>query len=496
MSDLWKRLRAFAQRFLELGKARVFQNLGWLAGGQLAGDVVAFLFFILLSRRFGPEGVGIYAFGVALASLGRTIASLGVDDFGVRELATRKEEEATAVVGRILGTQCWLVVAYIVGCALFLAVVEKSALTMAVVGLLTVYHLSAGVARSLFLPAFAERRMTGPAVLDAGSRILAVLGGIAVMMVGGDTLVGVLLGFPICGFLLLVGAIWLAYRDLGTLQIQLHPRSVISIAKRAWPFAAGGIVFKLYARADVVMLSIIVGSAATGTYAAGLKFVEVSTMIIAMFAFALYPRLTHLAQNDKSGFEIAVNTLVKGGFVASVILGWGIFVFVPYLIPLLFGAQFEGSEMVVKLFALLVPFMGVNILADRLMLAAGKQVPKLRFQTIATGLNIVFNGVLIPLIAIEGAIVASMVSFAVNTFLVVRYLRQYSSESLLRRLCVEVCPYLAVGGLVAGLGAYSGLQDMWVAIAFLMSFVGALVVSGFATMMWSGVTQLSERSGV
>ena len=39
-------------------------------GGQLVGDLVAFIFFILLSRQFGPEGVGIYAFGVVVATVG------------------------------------------------------------------------------------------------------------------------------------------------------------------------------------------------------------------------------------------------------------------------------------------------------------------------------------------------------------------------------------------------------------------------------------------
>lgn len=83
---------------------------------------------------------------------------------------------------------------------------------------------------------------------------------------------------------------------------------------------------------------------------------------------------------------------MKGGLVACVILGWGIFVFVPDLIPLFFGSEFRDTEWIVKLFALLVPVKGVVILGDRLMLPAGRQVQKLRFQTIATELNVVFNG--------------------------------------------------------------------------------------------------------
>lgn len=155
---------------LRVGKARVFRNLGWLTGGQLVGDLVAFIFFILLSRQFGPEGVGIYAFGVVVATVGRTIVSLGVDDFGVRELASQKSDDAVDVVGRISGTQCWLLVIYAAGCALFLIVAGVSKETLTVTGPLAIYHLSAGLSRSFFLLAFARRRMAGPALLNAGSR--------------------------------------------------------------------------------------------------------------------------------------------------------------------------------------------------------------------------------------------------------------------------------------------------------------------------------------
>ena len=182
--------------------------------------------------------------------------------------------------------------------------------------------------------------------------------------------------------------------------------------------------------------------------------------------------------------------------MACVILGWGIFVFVPDLIPLFFGAEFRDTEWVVKLFALLVPLKGLVILGDRLMLAAGRQVRKLRFQTIATGLNIAFNGALIPLLAVEGAIIASVASIAVNALLLVRYLRRYSPEKLAKRLFAETSPLLTTGLLAAGIAAYLGTGEVWAAVAFMVSFAGAMVASGFNTMIWGNVTQLAERSHI
>jgi O-antigen/teichoic acid export membrane protein len=218
--------------------------------------------------------------------------------------------------------------------------------------------------------------------------------------------------------------------------------------------------------------------------------VEVSIVVVALFSFALYPRLTKLAESDEAGFGVAVTTIVKGGFVACVILGWGIFVIVPDLIPLFFGSQFQETEFVIKLFALWVPVKGVKILGDRLMLSAGEQVQKLRFQTIATGLNIAFNGVLIPILVVEGAILASVVSTGINMLLVIRYLKKYSSERLVLQLITETSPLLIAGLLAAGVFAYVGTGEIWAAIAFIMSFGGAAVISGFLPMIWSDMARL------
>ena len=495
MRSLWKQLGEFARKLSRLAKAPVFRNTGWLTGSQLAGDFISFVFFILLSRSFGPEGVGVYAFGVAVATVGRTIVSLGVNDFGVRELTSQESDGAVDVVGRILGAQCWLLAVYTAGCTLFLIIAGVSKETLTVTGLLATYHLSVGLSRSLFLPAFAERRMAVPALLNAGSRILAILVGIGIILLGGDNLASVLFGFPVFGTLLLVAALSLGLRDLGRIRLGLGLSSVFSVAKRAWPFAAGDVVSRLHLRADVLMLSLIAGSAATGIYAAGLKFVEVSMMVVALFSLALYPRLTELAESDAAGFEIAVTTIVKGGFVACVILGWGIFVFVPDLIPLFFGAEFRDTEWVVKLLALLVPVKGLVILGDRLMLAAGQEVRKLHFQTIATGLNVVFNGVLIPVLVVEGAIIASVVSITVNASLLVRYLRRYSSQSLMWRMMKEISPLLTAGLLAAAIGVSLGIGDTWAAFAFIASFLGTAVFTGFSTAMWAGVRRLAKRGG-
>ena len=75
------------------------QNAGWLAGSRLSGDVLNFFLFVVLSRRFGPAGVGAYAYAFSIAGFGYAAASLGLEDYGVREMARRPPETGYSLSG-------------------------------------------------------------------------------------------------------------------------------------------------------------------------------------------------------------------------------------------------------------------------------------------------------------------------------------------------------------------------------------------------------------
>lgn len=484
----WKRIVTNAHSILRL---RILQNVGWLTSGQILGDITSFMFFILLANRFGPEGVGIYAYSVAIASVGRTIVSMGVDDFGVQEITLKNSYDSSVVVGKIFGVQIWLIILFLFLGVFYFAITKDFGEKALSVLFLTTYHLSAGTVRSLFLPSFAKNQMAGPAILDSGSRILAFIIGILFIFRGNESMIRVLIGFPISGLVILIGSILLVRRHLAWLPVNLNLTAALATSKKAWPFSAGEIIQMLYARIDVVMLSLIAGSAATGIYAAGLKFFEVSVMVIPLLAFALFPKLTKLAQDDFAGFKIAVATIIKGGLILCIILGWAIYVLVPEIIALFFSSQFGQTENVVKLFAFLAPVMGVTILADRLLLAAGEQVKKLKFQAVATGVNIVCNAILIPILIVNGAIIASMISFALNMVLVIGYLKNYSTENLLLRIVLEVTPLLLVGFLARVILISLHIEPLWASIVFLAVFIAAVVTSGFGSKILLGFRQLS-----
>lgn len=89
--------------------ASLAKNLGsnaiWLLGCRVLADLLNFALFLVVSRRFGPEGMGVYAYGFAIASFVYAAITLGIDEYGIREYTRRPPHERGRLMSDLLGAQ-------------------------------------------------------------------------------------------------------------------------------------------------------------------------------------------------------------------------------------------------------------------------------------------------------------------------------------------------------------------------------------------------------
>ena len=66
---------------------RIFRNFSFLTAGKLVGDGSTFLLIVVLSRVFGQEGIGWYAFAMAFTGFFVVLADFGLTPFSIKELS-------------------------------------------------------------------------------------------------------------------------------------------------------------------------------------------------------------------------------------------------------------------------------------------------------------------------------------------------------------------------------------------------------------------------
>lgn len=462
---------------------KILRNAGWLTGARLVGDMLSFGLFVVLSRYFGPEGIGEFAYGFAIASFVSILVGLGLDDFGVREFARLPVRESRQLLGKLVASQLALLMVVAVLVGLFLVATDASPTLAGIIVLLSIQQAFLAIARTFFAPVYAQQAMASPAVMEVGGRAVGMLITL-VLVVGFHTSLAVaLVGYPIGALLpLAMGAI-AGVRRVGGMSLRLSLHEMTRIMRTTWPFSAGEMVYLLYTRADLVLLTWIRGDATAGIYASGLKFYEVSTLPVFFLGFAAYPALSRLYEERAERLSSEAGRLFLAASMASGLIAWALVFVVPSVLVPLLGARFAAAGPVVKLMAVLVVLTAVEATAVRVLLAVHLQVVKFKHQVVSTVLNVVLDLLLIPTFGIEGAIAATAVALLAVNVLYLRALgTRISAGPIIGALASFVVP--TAGALAVGAAAVLLHWPEWVAaLGSLATFVAVALLSSLGTFL-------------
>src|SRR5262249_2732875 len=86
-------------------RLRFTSNAVWLTGCRAGGDLLNLLLFVIVSRYFGPAGVGAYSYGFAVATFVFVIGCLGIEEYGLRQFARIDSERQRSFFAELLGAQ-------------------------------------------------------------------------------------------------------------------------------------------------------------------------------------------------------------------------------------------------------------------------------------------------------------------------------------------------------------------------------------------------------
>jgi PST family polysaccharide transporter len=445
-------------------KLKVTRNAIWLTACRATGDFLNLLLFVIISRAFGPAGVGEYSYGFAVASFVFVVGCLGIEEYGLRQYARMQQARRAPFIAELLGAQAIMVVVAIVGLAVYLLLTAPKPTTLVIVVLLAYYQVAVAVAATLFIPAMAEQRMAQPAVSDLVTRALAFAVAGAAIRFGHLPLPLTLLGFPVAGTVLLVLAVRSARPAVGGLRVSLSRTTFVAIVGVLWSFALIEIFVQLLSRVGIIALTLKLGEAPAGVFAAGLRLIDVALMPLAFIGLAAYPRLSQLYITDAAAFRGAAAGLLWYLVLVSGGVAWGLYFVAPELLVPVLGVRFAGAEPVVRMMAAVAVMQALELVLGRLLFAADRQVVRAAGIIAGALSSVVLNLVLIPQLGVSGAVVAGVCSYTLIAILYAGALRKPLSGAGLSVPIGTLAAALTVGAGAAWLAIAQG-SPRWVPAA-------------------------------
>jgi O-antigen/teichoic acid export membrane protein len=459
----------------------IARNAIWLLGCRVSGDVLNLLLFVLISREFGPPGVGAYSYGFAVTSFVFVIGCLGIEDYGLREYARIAASHRPRFVAELLGMQSIMTVMAVIGLGVYLWVTAPSAATLIIVLTLACYQVATALATTLFIPAMGQQRMMGPALADLFCRSVALLTAGAAIHCWHLPISKALFSYPIAGTLSVILATQSARRHGCTLQFIVSRSAMQKILTAVWSFAAIEVFAQLFTRVGVIALSLKIGEGAAGVYATGLRLIEVALMPLGFMGIAAYPRLSQLFRIDLAAFQRVGGDLMWLMLWVGGALAWGLYFVAPFVLVPVLGSRYAGTEPFIKTMAALALVQACEVVLGRLLLASDSQVVRAAVIVIGATVALVLNLVLIPQFGVDGAIYACVVSYLLINATYIFLLRRALTRESLARVFLTLVASLAAGVTLAWLCAAPRAQYWTQALAAAFAFT---IVAGAS--FWYG----------
>jgi len=171
----------------------------------------------------------------------------------------------------------------------------------------------------------------------------------------------------------------------------------ITAFKAGWTIFLSRSAVSLYTMANTFILGLFVSSVGVAYYGGAERIVLMVVGLMTPFTQALYPRMIHLAANDR---EKATDAIRKGLLffaILGVLTCGALIVAAPWVIRLLLGASYRPAVGVLRVASLVIPAVAVsNILGLQWMLPFGMDRAFNRIVVSAGILNVVLAVVLSP----------------------------------------------------------------------------------------------------
>ncbi|MEH7384302.1 flippase [Bacillus sp. JJ1521] len=406
---------------------------------QFLGIIFGLLLLVLLARFLGDKAYGEYTLITLLPQMLLTFLNLGINSATIYYVSRKEVDINTAFNTNVFTALLLSLIGMIIGVITILLLGDSK---FSEIDPAYLYLILAGLP-FMFLMTFLQTVFQGLENFKMFNTILVIqqfsnLLFVAVLIVVFDFhLFGSLLAFMI-GFAITVVVIFIVFITKYNVTIHIKYFSVPFLKKTIGyglkAHVSNMMTFLNY-RLDLLLVGYFLNLSSVGIYSAALNVGERISIFSQAISSVLLPRVASL---DTTEGRNKITTIVTRNLTLFIILlSLVLFFLSDFVFQLLFGPKYSSSSIILKL---LLP--GLAVLSIEKVLSndlAGRGKPELNMYVsfVNVILNVILNLILIPPYGIEGAAIASTITYIISFIMKVFIFKKESGESISSILIIK-----------------------------------------------------------
>lgn len=390
-----------------MNNRKIFDNTIWIVSCKIFRAVLGLIVTMLSARYLGPSGYGIISYAASIVTFVVPVMQLGLNSTLVQELISEPDREGTVmgtsiVMSMVSGLCC------ILGVTVFAAVTNPGEpMTVLVCALYSVQLVFQAIEllqywfHAKLLSKYASLAMLVAYVFASAYKIILLVCGSSVYWFALSQTVE---------FLVTSGILFVIYKRKCQSPMRFSWKLFARMFSRSKYYIVSNVMISVFSQTDRIMLKIMMDESAVGFYSAAVTCAGVGGFVFEAIINSAQPVVLECARRGTEALEKAVSGLYSVIIYLSLVQCVAITVLADLFVRILYGAQYEPAVGVLRLITWYTTFAHLGAVRDVWILAQWKQKYLLVINLIGATANVVLNAVMIPLLGVNGAALASLLT--------------------------------------------------------------------------------------
>lgn len=383
-------------------------NLSWVFIGNLLHAVASFLLNIFVARVLTTSDFGIINYAAAWIALFNSISSLGfnsiINKFTNDDFEKSNSYLSTAIIGRcftsLIGIVATVITVLIINkgdsTVLWISIIQALVITFGVGDTLVFwfrYRKEANVVAVLRLIAFAASAIIRIASITIYKSIYLYIVGVIF-----ETLVFSILLFH-------------QYRKKYSRKIIFSSRIFRELLNNSYPFIFSSILATIYAQTDKIMLQNYLGNDEVAFYSVAVTVAGMMSIVVSALIEGFRPEIFACLNNcNTKKYRKRLSQLYAVIFYICILYGLFITIFSKQVLWIIYGEKYLPAVSALALVVWYSSFAYFGTVNNIYMVIEHKQKWVQITTLVGAVANIIMNAVLIPIMGIMGAALASLLT--------------------------------------------------------------------------------------
>lgn len=454
----------------------IFNNMSWLLISQIIASICAFIWTILMARYLEVSEYGIFGFATSFSGMIAITMDLGISTHIVRHIAT-DYDSAPKYLGNAIPLKCLFTIGTLILTLIILILMKSDDLTIKVTLLFTIEMIIKSFITLLngSFQAFEEGKYQsiGNTLLNV---ILLIF--ILISIFSDFGIYGIAFSYILANIIALTYVYYVFTENISKPNFELDLEFCKKITLYSLPFAINGLLYTIYYSIDVVMLTNMIGSYATGIYNATYKLIFILTLFYTIYTAVIFPVMSKFYKNDGKMLLISFEKSIK--YLMFIIIPIAIVTMIYSLdiIQLIYGNKYDAASPVLSILIWTVCLLFISGANNSLLNASHKETTLTKIYAIAALFNIILNFILIPYLSYNGAAITTVLSDGLIVAIQIYVIYKLGHRPN-KKLYYDLLKII-IGSLILGVILYFLNLNMWIAMPIsILIYIGLLIIFKF-----------------